>query len=155
MTYPQNYGSLSENEKDELADAEIKKNFGDLQSADNKEELVKFFEDISEYDKDPDRFLKLAKLAVVGSYNSTHPADQMYHWFDQHGLERIDRDELDVDQLYIVWFSKTLNNWKALISTSRPGDGLYFEVTYNGEKLETYVDTYVKEDNQVFSHHDQ
>jgi hypothetical protein len=122
--------------------------------SDDKPDPVNLYEDISEYDKDPDRFLKNAKLMVVGSYNSTHPADQMYHWFDGNGLEHIERDELTVEQLYIVWFSKTLKNWKALISTSRPGDGLYFEVTYNGEKLETYVDTYVKEDNQVFSHHD-
>lgn len=98
-----------------------------------------FPEDVSEYDKDPDRFLKMAKLMVTGSYNSTHEIP----------------DQIEVEQLYIVWWVKVLKNWKALISTSVSGDGLYFEVTYNGEKLETYVDTYRKEDNQVFSHHDQ
>lgn len=90
-------------------------------------------------DGDPDRLLKRAKLAVLGSYNSTHEVP----------------DQLVLEQLYIVWFSKILNNWKALVSTSRYGDKLYFEVIYNGESgaEEAYVDTYRKEDNQVFSHH--
>lgn len=45
--------------------------------------------------------------------------------------------------IYIVWFSKTLQNWKALVSTDIP-DGRYYEVTYNGDKEEAYVDTYTK-----------
>lgn len=47
------------------------------------------------------------------------------------------------DEVYIVWFSKTLQNWKALISTTLP-DGMYYEVTYNGDRHETYVDAYKK-----------
>ena len=47
---------------------------------------------------------------------------------------------------YIVWFSKTLQNWKAMLSTDAP-DGLYYEVTHNGSKGETYVDTYEKRSN--------
>ena len=47
---------------------------------------------------------------------------------------------------YVVWFSKTLQNWKALVSTTLP-DGRYYEVTHNGDKSETYVDVYVKVDN--------
>jgi hypothetical protein len=31
------------------------------------------------------------------------------------------------------------------------GDGLYFEVTYNGDRLEAYVDTYIKIQNTVVS----
>lgn len=49
--------------------------------------------------------------------------------------------------VYVVWFSKTLQNWKALVSTSLP-DGMYYEVTHNGgAKRETYVDAYKKFDN--------
>lgn len=48
--------------------------------------------------------------------------------------------------IYIVWFSKTLQNWKALLSATAD-DGLYFEVTYNGDKAESYVDTYRKISN--------
>lgn len=45
--------------------------------------------------------------------------------------------------IYIVWFSKTLQNWKALLSTNQ-ADGRYYEVTYNGDKREAYVDIYEK-----------
>lgn len=45
-----------------------------------------------------------------------------------------------------VWFSKTLQNWKGLFITDLP-DNLYYEVTYNGDKKETYIDTYEKIDN--------
>ena len=47
------------------------------------------------------------------------------------------------EELYIVWFCKVLGNWKALISTDAV-PGMYWEVTYNGAKKETYVDTYRK-----------
>lgn len=50
------------------------------------------------------------------------------------------------DEVYVVWFSKTLQNWKAMISTTLP-DGMYYEVTYNGDKAETYIDAYKKFDN--------
>lgn len=52
-------------------------------------------------------------------------------------------DRLTQDDLFIVWFCKVLGNWKALISTNK-WDGYYWEVTYNGAKKETYVDTYRK-----------
>jgi len=51
-----------------------------------------------------------------------------------------------VDSVYVVWFAKTLQNWKALISTTVP-DGMYYEVTYNGTSRETYIDAYKKFDN--------
>lgn len=50
--------------------------------------------------------------------------------------------------VYIVWFSKTLQNWKALVSTTL-ADGMYYEVTYNGDKKETYLDAYKKVENVV------
>jgi hypothetical protein len=51
-----------------------------------------------------------------------------------------------MDDVYIVWFSKTLGNWKALVSTDVI-HGFYWEVTHNGAKQETYLDTYRKLDN--------
>jgi hypothetical protein len=51
--------------------------------------------------------------------------------------------EFDV---YVVWFSKTLQNWKALVSTTLP-DKMYYEVTFNGDKNEMYIDAYVKLNN--------
>ncbi len=50
--------------------------------------------------------------------------------------------------VYVVWFSKTLQNWKALVSTTL-SDGMYYEVTYNGDKQEAYIDAYKKFDNVV------
>lgn len=51
-----------------------------------------------------------------------------------------------IDEVYIVWFCKTLQHWKALLSTSLP-DGMYYEVTYNGDQDEAYIDAYKKFDN--------
>lgn len=53
-----------------------------------------------------------------------------------------------IDEIYIVWFSKTLQNWKALLGTTLP-DGMYYEITYNGDRKEAYIDTYHKIDNTV------
>lgn len=55
-------------------------------------------------------------------------------------------DEIPDFEVYTVWFSKTLQNWKALISTTLP-DQMYYEVTYNGDKKETYIDAYKKFNN--------
>ena len=54
---------------------------------------------------------------------------------------------LDFD-VYIVWKCKTLQNWKYLISSTLP-DGMYYELTYNGDKREWYLDAYAKSENRV------
>lgn len=51
--------------------------------------------------------------------------------------------------MYVVWFSKTLKNWKAIVCTSYK-DGMMYEVTHNGEAGETYLDAYKKTDNVVY-----
>lgn len=56
--------------------------------------------------------------------------------------------DITVDDVYVVWFCKTLQNWKALLSTDII-NGVYFEVTHNGDKNETYVDVYDKRENYV------
>ena len=55
-------------------------------------------------------------------------------------------NEVLAEEMYIVWFCKTLQNWKALVSTDVIS-GVYWEVTHNGDKNETYVDTYNKSSN--------
>lgn len=52
------------------------------------------------------------------------------------------------NNIYIVWQCKTLQNSKALVSTDK-SDGYYFEVTYNGDKHEAYLDAYTKVTNNV------
>lgn len=54
--------------------------------------------------------------------------------------------KLTLNDVYVVWFSKTLQNWKALVSTT-VSDGMYYEITHNGDKDETYLDAYKKWDN--------
>jgi methionine synthase II (cobalamin-independent) len=50
--------------------------------------------------------------------------------------------------VYVVWFAKTLGNWKALVSTTLT-DGMYYEVTYDGVNKRIYLDAYKKFENKV------
>ena len=52
-------------------------------------------------------------------------------------------------ETYIFWQCKTLQNWKFLISTSLR-DGMYYELTYNGDNNEWYLDAYKKIENRLF-----
>ncbi len=62
-------------------------------------------------------------------------------------LEKTDNTPpLGSNEVYVVWFTKTLQNWKALVSTTVP-DGMYYEITHNGDKEQTYLDAYKKFDN--------
>ena len=47
------------------------------------------------------------------------------------------------NEVHVVWVAKVLQNNKGLFIAERI-DGFYFEVTYNGDKREFYVDTYEK-----------
>ena len=69
--------------------------------------------------------------------------DLVITYVNQH-LDRT--DDVNSFDVYFVWYSKILKNSKALISTSLP-DGMYYEVTYNGEKDEFYLDAYKKFEN--------
>ena len=66
-------------------------------------------------------------------------------YYNEH-VDITDNKKMTADEVFIVWFSKTLQNWKALISTTI-SDGMYYEVTYNGDKKETYLDAYKKWEN--------
>lgn len=54
--------------------------------------------------------------------------------------------EITVGDIFIVWSCKTLQNNKALLST-RIADGMYYEITFNGDKNEVYFDAYKKWEN--------
>lgn len=55
--------------------------------------------------------------------------------------------------VYVVWSCKTLQNNKALLSTTL-SDGMYFEATYNGDKKELYFDAYHKLENRCIKEED-
>jgi len=62
--------------------------------------------------------------------------------------EHLDKSEpVPVFDVFTVWKVKALQNWKFLISSSLP-DGMYYEVTYNGDKKEWYLDAYKKFENR-------
>ena len=76
---------------------------------------------------------------------SEHDADQFLRKAKESVCETLP-EVVDPADLYIVWFCKVLGNWKALVSTDL-FSGAYWEVTHNGAKQETYVDTYAKRSN--------
>lgn len=63
-------------------------------------------------------------------------------------LDVTDEVTITLDDVYLVWGVKTLQNWKAMISTTLP-DGMYYECTYNGDTDELYIDAYKKFENKV------
>lgn len=70
--------------------------------------------------------------------------DLVANYTDEH----LDKSELAPKySVFVVWCCKTLQNFKALLSTTLC-DGMYYEVTYNGDKGEIYFDAYKKFENR-------
>ena len=82
---------------------------------------------------DERRFLVFAKETVANYFNGKVDST------DKNG-------KITVDDVFVVWFCKTLQNSKALLSTNVP-DGMYYELTYNGDKHIAYLDAYKKWQN--------
>ena len=55
---------------------------------------------------------------------------------------------MTVNDVFVVWYCKTLQNHKALLSTP-VSDGMYYEITYNGDKNEIYFDAYKNRDTLI------
>ncbi len=65
--------------------------------------------------------------------------------------EHLDKSDPEVRfDVYTVWKAKILQNWKYLISSTLP-DGMYYELTFNGDKKEWYLDAYKKFENIVLN----
>ena len=73
-------------------------------------------------------------------------AKQIVFNYVKNHIDKTDNIKFTLDDIYVVWFCKTLQNWKALVSTTI-SDGMYYEVTHNGDTNETYVDVYKKWEN--------
>lgn len=65
-------------------------------------------------------------------------------------LDKTDNVQITIDNVFVVWQCKTLQNNKALLSTTLY-DGMYYELTYNGDKKELYLDAYKKFENKCFN----
>lgn len=63
--------------------------------------------------------------------------------------EHLDKsDPAPTFEVFTVWKAKVLQNWKYLLSSTL-FDGMYYELTYNGDKEEWYLDAYKKFENRV------
>lgn len=51
-------------------------------------------------------------------------------------------------EIFVVWFTKTLQNWKVMMITTLREE-MYYEVTHDGNKKITYVDIYQKVENAI------
>lgn len=79
-----------------------------------------------------EEFIKRCKQEIADYYNSHRDVT--------------DSQELKAEDVYVVWYSKSLQNHKGLFSTPI-SDGQYYEITYNGDKKEIYIDVYKKWEN--------
>lgn len=84
-----------------------------------------------------EQFQKLVKK-IVADYTNAH-------------LDMTDNKRITEDDVFIVWSCKVLQNNKALASTTL-FDGMYYEITHNGDKGEIYVDAYKKWENFVVNY---
>lgn len=84
---------------------------------------------------------------VIGGNNMQEQAKRIIRDYVNDHLDKTDNIAITEEDVYVVWFCKTLQNWKALLSTTLP-DGQYYEVTFNGDKQEIYLDVYKKWENK-------
>ena len=84
--------------------------------------------------KGHENFIEVCKAVIVDYVN-------------EHKDKTDDNEEIGLNDVYVVWSCKTLQNQKALLSTT-VSDGMYYEMTYNGDKKELYFDAYKKWENR-------
>ena len=82
----------------------------------------------------------------MGNNDFEKIAKQMIVDYVNKKLDKTDEKKITQDNVFIVWSCKTLQNNKVLASTTLP-DGMYYELTYNGDKDELYFDAYKKWEN--------
>lgn len=78
-----------------------------------------------------EKFLKLSKQKVAEELNIF-----------------LDTDTYNEENIFMVWYSKSLQNHKGLFSA--PGEHhIYFEITYDGDNKKFYIDMYNKAQNTI------
>lgn len=80
--------------------------------------------------------------------DNEHMDEKALNIVKEYIYEHLDKsDDIPQFSVYTVWKCKALQNWKWLISSSLY-DGMYYEVTYNGDTEEFYLDAYKKFENR-------
>lgn len=83
-----------------------------------------------------EEFLKFCKEEVK-TYTNTY-------------LNKTSGTQITTDGVLVVWFCKTLQNRKALVTTTL-NNGMYYEITHDGDKDLIYLDCYKKSENYIFA----
>lgn len=73
--------------------------------------------------------------------------EQIVEYYNERADKTDKNGHITTDDVFVVWYCKTLQNHKALLSTT-VSDGMYYEITYNGDKSEAYLDAYKKWENK-------
>ncbi len=69
----------------------------------------------------------------------------------KYEMDHLDKSDSEpIFEVFVVWQCKTLQNNKALLSTTL-FNGMYYECTYNGDKKELYLDAYKKFENRCIN----
>lgn len=71
---------------------------------------------------------------------------QVARYANEH-LDKSDGKQITEEDVFVVWMCKILQNSKAMLSTTL-FDGMYYELTWNGDKKELYLDAYKKWENR-------
>lgn len=74
--------------------------------------------------------------------------EKVVEYFNEKA-DKTDNLRITKDCVFVVWYCKTLQNAKALLSTT-VSNGMYYELTYNGDKNELYLDAYKKWENKKY-----
>lgn len=98
----------------------------------------------------PDILKVLERERIESMSRPIHPMESEAHKIvRKYIFDHLDAtDDIPPVTIFTVWKCKALQNWKFLISSSLP-DGMYYELTFNGDKHEWYLDAYRKFENKV------
>lgn len=86
----------------------------------------------------------------MDSYKFINICKQLVCDYTNEHMDKTDNKSITTDDVYVVWSCKTLQNNKALLSTT-VSDGMYYEITHNGDKCEIYLDAYKKFENRCIT----